>query len=207
MENDTRESMKKSGKEKPLPKPPTSAFGRKERSNQEDQTTLLADRMAAAMAEGKLDEFLKQEMPNNEYARNLATMMMGMTGMMPAGGAVVSSHTAENWEQSQSLENATSGQTPSAEEVPGDVKEAILGGDVRGLRDLLRREHQKRRPCAETKPAEEASASQPVGQPTIDKELIDALIRIATDNSVTLDWIMLRAIKLYVQDYQETGRL
>jgi len=199
--------MKKSVKEKPLPKPPISAFGRKERSDQKDQTTLLADRMAAAMAEGKLDEFLKQEMPDNEYARNLATMMMGMTGMMPAGGAAVSSHTAENGEQPQSLENATSGQTPSAEEVPGDVKTAIQGGDVRGLMDLLRREHQKRRPDDDTKPAEEASASQPVGQPTIDKELIDALIQIATDNSVTLDWIMLRAIKLYVQEYQKTGRL
>ena len=38
--------------------------------------------MAQAAAEGKLDEFLKQEMPDNEYARNLASMMMGMTGMM-----------------------------------------------------------------------------------------------------------------------------
>ncbi len=199
--------MKKSDKEKPLPKPPTSHFGRKERSHQEDQTTLLADRMAAAVAEGKLDEFLKQEMPDNEYARNLATMMMGMTGMMPAGGAAVSSHTTENGDKSQSLESATSGQTPSAEEVPGDVKEAIQGGDVRGLMDLLRREHQKRTPGADTKPAAEAAASQPVGQPTIDKELIDALIRIATDNSVALDWIMLRAIKLYVQEYQKTGRL
>jgi hypothetical protein len=207
METGPRESMKKSDKEKPLPKPPTSPFGRKERSDQEDQTTLLADRMAAAVAEGKLDEFLKQEMPDNEYARNLATMMMSMTGMMPAGGAAVSSHTAENREQPQSLENATSGQTPSAGEVPGDVKKAIQGGDVRGLMDLLRREHQKRRPGVETKTAEEAAASQPVGQPTIDKELIDALIRIATDNSVTLDWIMLRAIRLYVQEYQKTGRL
>lgn len=199
--------MKKSDKEKPLPKPPTSPFGRKERSHQEDQTTLLADRMAAAVAEGKLDEFLKQEMPDNEYARNLATMMMGMTGMMPAGGAAVSSHTTENGDKPQSLESATSGETPSAEEVPGDVKEAIQGGDVRGLMDLLRREHQKRRPGADTKPAAETAASQPVGQPTIDKELIDALIRIATDNSVTLDWIMLRAIKIYVQEYQKTGRL
>jgi len=200
--------MKKSYKEKPLPKPPISAFGRKERSNQKDQTTLLADRMAAAMAEGKLDEFLKQEMPDNEYARNLATMMMGMTGMMPEGGAAVSSHPAENGEQPRSLENETSGQTPSAEDVPGDVKKAIQGGDARGLMDLLRREHQKRRPGADTKPAEEAAAAfQPVGQPTIDKELIDALIRIATENSVTLDWIMLRAIKLYVQEYQKTGRL
>ena len=42
----------------------------------------------------------------------------------------------------------------------GDVKEAIQGGDVRGLMDLLRREHQKRTPGADTKPAAEAAASQ-----------------------------------------------
>jgi len=194
-------------KEKPLPKPPTTAFGRRKRSEQEDQTTLMADRMAAAMSEGKLEEFLQQEMPDNEYARNLATMMMGMTGMMPAGGTAVSSQTPENSEKLLSSENATSGQTPSSEEIPEDVKKAIQGGDVRELMDLLRREHQKRMPGAETTMADEVSASQPVDQPTIDKELIDALIRIATDNSVTLDWIMLRAIKLYVQEYQKTGRL
>jgi len=194
-------------KEKPLPKPPTTAFGRRKRSEQEDQTTLMADRMAAAMSEGKLEEFLQQEMPDNEYARNLATMMMGMTGMMPAGGTAVSSNTPENREQQLSSENEISGQTSSAEEIPEDVKKAIQGGDVRELMDLLRREHQKRRPGVETKPVDEVSASQPIDQPTIDKELIDALIRIATDNSVTLDWIMLRAIKLYVQEYQKTGKL
>ncbi len=44
-------------------------------------------------------------------------------------------------------------------------------------------------------------------QPMIDKELIDALIKIAGENSVTLDWMILRAIRLYVQDYEKTGRL
>lgn len=207
METGPKENMKKTDKEKPLPKPPSTAFGRGKRFEQEDQTTLMADRMAAAMSEGKLEEFLQQEMPDNEYARNLASMMMGMTGMIPAGGTVVSSHTPEKSEQLLSSENATSGQTLSAEEIPEDVKKAIQGGDVRELMDLLRREHQKRMPGAETKSAGEVSAPQPVNQPRIDKELIDALIRIATDNSVTLDWIMLRAIKLYVQEYQKTGRL
>jgi hypothetical protein len=207
MKTGTKENMKKTDKEKPLPKPPTSAFGRRKRSEQEDQTTLMADRMAAAMSEGKLEEFIQQEMPDNEYARNLATMMMSMTGMMPAGGTAVSSHTPEKSEQQLSSENATSGQTPPAEEMPEDVKKAIEGGDVRELMDLLRREHQKRMPGAETKSGEEISEPQSVDQPRIDKELIDALIRIATDNSVTLDWIMLRAIKLYVQEYRTTGRL
>jgi hypothetical protein len=163
--------------------------------------------MAAAMAEGKLDEFLKQEMPDNAYARNLATMMMGMTGMMPPGGAPAPSHAPEGNEQATSFENAALGQTPSAEEVPEEVKKAIQGGDVRGLMDLLRQEHQKRMPGEETTPPEAAAASQPVDQPTIDKELIDAMIQIAKDNSVTMDWIILRAIKVYVEEYRKTGRL
>src|SRR6266540_6002203 len=79
-------------KDKPLPKPPNKAFGNKKRFEEEDdQSTLIADRMAAAMAEGKLDEFIKQELPDNEYARNLVSMMMGMTGMLPMGGGPASS--------------------------------------------------------------------------------------------------------------------
>jgi hypothetical protein len=197
-----------SKKEKPLPKPPNAAFGRKKQFEQpEEQGALLADRMAAAMAEGKLDEFLKQEMPDNDYARNLATMMMGMTGMMPPGGAPAFPHATENKEQPLSSEKAASGQTPSAEEVPEEVRKAIQGGDVRGLMDLLRREHQKRMPGIETKSKEETAVAPPVDQPTIDKELIDALIRIAKDNSVAMDWIILRAIKVYVEEYQKTGKL
>jgi hypothetical protein len=197
-----------SDKEKPLPKPPNTAFGRKKQFEQPDeQAALLADRMAAAMAEGKLDEFLKREMPDNEYARNLATMMMGMTGMMPPGGNPAASHAPANKEQPLSVENAAPGQTPSAEVVPEEVRKAIQGGDVRGLMDLLRREHEKRMPGEETKPAEETTASQPVDQPTIDKDLIDALIQIAKDNSVTMDWIILRAIKVYVEEFRKTGKL
>jgi hypothetical protein len=197
-----------SDKEKPLPKPPNTAFGRKKQFEQpEEQASLLADRMAAAMAEGKLDEFLKQEMPDNEYARNLATMMMGMTGMMPPGGIPAASHAPANKEQPLPSENTAPGQTSSAEEVPEEVRKAIQGGDVRGLMDLLRQEHQKRMPDSETKPPETTAASQPVDQPTIDKELIDALIQIAKDNSVTMDWIILRAIKVYVEEFRTTGKL
>src|SRR5512140_91734 len=115
-----------SNEEKPLPKPPNTAFGRKKQFEQTDeQGALLADRMAAAMAEGKLDEFLKQEMPDNEFARNLATMMMGMTGMMPPGGGSAPPRMPENREQPESSKNAASGRTPSAQEVPEEVRKAI----------------------------------------------------------------------------------
>jgi hypothetical protein len=73
--------------------------------------------------------------------------------------------------------------------------------------DLLRREHQKRMPGAEAGPVEEAPAAHPADQPAIDKDIIDALIRIASDNSVTLDWIILRAIRVYVEEYRKTGKL
>jgi len=192
--------------EKKLPKPPSTPFGRKQAGEQrEEQEPLMADRMAAAMAEGKLEEFLKKEMPDNEHARKLATMMMGMSGMMPAGAGFVPDHPAAAREGEA--------QPPSQQEVPEEAMRAIQGGDVKGLMDILRQEHLKRSPeTAVSGPAETVSSpaampSQPGSMPTIDKELIDAVIQIAKDNSVTMDWIILRAIKVYVEEFRKTGKL
>ena len=41
----------------------------------------------------------------------------------------------------------------------------------------------------------------------IDKELIDAMIEIAKKNSVTMDWMIFRAIKVYAEVYRKTGKL
>ena len=200
-----------SDKEKSLPKPPNKAFGNKKRFEEEnDQSTLIADRMAAAMAEGKLDEFIKQEMPDNEYARNLTSMMMGMTGMLPMGGGPAASPAPEH--QPAALETTGAGpdeQISPATEVPEDLKKAIESGDVKGLKDILRREYLKRTPGADPGMGEEAARPQPQssGMPAIDKELIDAMIQIARDNSVTMDWMILRAIKVYVDEYRKTGKL
>lgn len=185
-----------SNKEKPLPKPPGTAFGRKKRVEQEEeQASLLADRMAAAAAQGKLEEFLEKELPDSQEARTLARMMLGMSGMTPAG------------EQPASSESGAAEQTPSPGELSEDIVKAVQGGDVKGLMDLLRREHQKRMPGTEAGPAEEAAPRQADAQPVVDKDIIDALIRIASDNSVTLDWIILRAIRVYVEEYRKTGKL
>lgn len=200
-------------KDKALPTPPNRAFGNKKRFEQdEDQSTLIADRMAAAMAEGKLDEFIRQEMPDNEYARNLTSMMMGMTGMLPMGGGPTASPSPAQEQQPAPVE--TTGIVPEerispAAEVPEDVRKAIESGDVKGLKDILRREYLKRTPGADPGMSEEAVPSQPqaTGMPAIDKDVIDAMIQIAKDNSVTMDWMILRAIKVYVQEYQKTGRL
>ncbi len=202
-----------SNKDKPLPKPPTKAFGRKNRFEEgEEQSSLLADRMAQAAAEGKLDEFLKKEMPDNEYARNLASMMMGMTGMMPGVGPGMNPPEAKTGGQHPEPEAEASAEVP---EVPEDVRQAIMGGDLDSLMGLLRREHQKRNPDSPLlKPEDEPEAAAPAQEPAsaaqpsaIDKEIIDALVQISANNSVTLDWIILRAIKVYVQEYQKTGKL
>lgn len=189
-----------SRKEKSLPIPPNRPFGRKRNGErEEEQASLLSDRMAAAAAEGKLEEFLEKEMPDNEYARNLAKMMMGMTGMMPAAGVEM--------KQPSASRRGSAGPAASFHEIPEDVQKAIQGGDVKGLMDMLRREHQKRTPGAEEGPVEEAPTAHSADQPTIDKEIIDALIKIALDNGVTLDWIILRAIRVYVEEYRKTGKL
>ena len=200
-------------KDKSLPKPPNKAFGNKKRFEEEDnQSTLIADRMAAAMAEGKLDEFIKQELPDNEYARNLTSMMMGMTGMLPMDGAPAASPSPTPEQQPAASEQAGTGpegQISPAAEGPEDLRRAIEGGDVKGLKDILRREYLKRTPGAEPVMREEAAQPQPLssGMPAIDKELIDAMIQIAKDNSVTMDWMILRAIKVYVDEYRKTGKL
>ncbi len=200
--------MKKSEKNKPLPTPPTTAFGRKKPFEEsEGNEPLTADRMAAAMVEGKLEEFLQQEMPDNEYARNLATMMLGMTGMMPGTGVTQEAQPASNPQQSP--EGAMPEQMVAAGNIPEDVRSAIQSGDVQGVMDKLRREHLKRNPGAGAESPEPAAKEtvRPQDMPAIDKETIDALIGIAQENNVTLDWIILRAIKMYVREYRKSGRL
>lgn len=198
--------------EKPLPKPPSTPFTRKRAGQQNDeQEPLTADRMAQAMAEGKLDEFLQKEMPDNEAARKMAAMMMGMTGMMSMGGPPMAPQSLLQQQPSPAPEVNASEQILTPRDVPDDVRKAIESGDVKGLKELLRREYLKRTPGAtfDTNEAAAAPAPQPQtsGMPTIDKELIDAMIEIAKENSVTMDWMILRAIKVYVEEYRKTGKL
>ena len=200
--------MKKSTKNKPLPKPPATAFGRKRQFEEgTGQEPLTADRMAAAIAEGKLDEFLKQEMPDNEYAKRLATMMMGMTGMMPYSGAPQAAPTASS--PGPSPESGKSEQPITARDVPEPIRKAARDGDVQGLMNMLRQEHQKRNPNAhEELPKTKAVSPSPQQDKSgIEQAHVDALIRIAKENNVTIEWMIFRAIKFYVQEYRRTGKL
>ena len=135
-----------SHKEKPLPRPSSTPFTRKKGGeHREDHESLTADRMAQAMAEGKLDEFIKQEMPDNEYARNLSNMMMGMTGMMPMAGMPAAAPPVEP--QPSATAASTEQELPVAnvpQEVLENARKAIEGGDVKSLMGLLQQEHRKR---------------------------------------------------------------
>lgn len=143
-------------KEKPqrsLPRPPKTPFGGNRSSfGSEDATdsSLLADKLAMAAAEGRLEDFLNSQLPDSEQARALAMMMLSMSGMA---------------------------------------------------------EHQSRSAISEMSPKEMQNSRSSV-EPTVqEKELIDKLIAIASDNNTTVDWLIMRALRIYIQDYERTGRL
>lgn len=197
-----------SDSEKPLPRPQGSPFGPGKRFEQENgESPLLADEIAIAASHGKLDEFMQKNMPDNEYAKSLTMMMMGMTGMLPPEG----SHSMpKNDNEAASVDVAPSDKTIPETEVPGDAVNAIHSGDVKGLMEILEREHKKRMNDSDPSVRSEDPApygSQQDAQPNIEKEILDQLIKIASGNNVTLDWIVLRALKLYVKEYVKTGRL
>ena len=194
--------------EKPLPKPPKTPFGKKRMSEEEreGQAPLMADQMAMAAATGNLDEFMQKNIPDNEHARKLAMMMMGMTGMMPPG-AIPGSGTGAMQPPLDPPQHEQATDTGPTAEVPEDVRQAIMSGNMEALKGLLIREHQKRTGSTieEVPPAQEAGFNNaPSG---IEKEVLDELIRIASANSVTLDWLIMRALKGYIQEYQKNGKL
>ncbi len=179
--------------ERPLPEP---TFGRKGRREDREEQLLMADEIARASAEGKLDEFLQKEVPDNDYARKLVSMMMGMTGMAPV---------IDRQDVAEPPASPASGSS-SPPEVPPEVTAALREGDVQGLMGILQKEYGKRFPGEGQDTSEKMGADKPA-KPSIERDVIETLIKISTDNDVSLDWLTLRAIKLYVQEYQRTGRL
>jgi len=198
-----------SKKEKPLPKPPSTPFGRKRSfEDNENREPLMADRIAMAMSQGKLDEFLQKELPDNEHARKLAEMMMGMSGMMPAEG--FSGNPAREAEEfSKERASEEHGERSSDIQPPKDIVNAVQAGDLQGLMGLLAREHAKRTGSSITDtPHEEKNPIAPSSaEPAVDKEVIDRLMKIASDNDLSLDWLFFRALKRYIEEYKKTGNL
>lgn len=192
-----REGPHVADQKKPLPKPPTSAFGRRKPMPEQNAQDLIADRMAEAAATGGLEDFLSRELPDSEHARSLATMMMGMTGMMPTAAPPKEPHAAKT---------ESAGPAPDAA-VSEDVRQAVLSGDVKNVMEVLRREHQKRSGSGEAGPAAQTPEAAEPSAPSEEKVIVDTLIRIAAENQVTVDWVIMRAMKLYLQEFQKTGRL
>ncbi len=181
-------------KDRSLPKPPNPAFGRKRRSEDGEDRALMADEIARAAAEGRLEEFLSKEVPDNDYARLLVSMMMDMTGMT----SVAKSPDAKEEPSSPpaSVENLS--------EPPAEVIEAVGNNDLAALNELLQSEHKKRHPQGEQE-IERPAVSPP--KPSIERQIIEDLVKIASDNDVSLDWLTFRALKLYLQEYRKSGRL
>ncbi len=88
-----------------------------------------------------------------------------------------------------------------------DVLKAVEAGDVKSLKELLEREHRKRMPDAIVSPISEENTARFLEQPGIEKDLFDGILKIASDNNLTPDWVLIRALKAYVREYQRTGRL
>ena len=199
-----------SEKERPLPQPPSTPFGLKKRFEQPgEDSPLVADQLAMAMAEGKLDEYIEQEMPDNEHARKLAMMMMGMSGM--ADTVPPAKKDAAEKPEEESNEVLPEAKVPF--QPPEDLVKAAVDGDVKGLMEILHREYEKINPRSilseahSGTPADKRSAAEQGTTPAVEKEIVDALAAIADENSLTMDWLILRAMKLYVQEYKKTGRL
>lgn len=181
-----------SKKEKPLPAPP----GHRKFHEGEDNSPILADRIAEAMAEGKLKEFMEHEIPDSEQARALVSMMMGMTGLLPPEGLKDEGKSEKDASGSRPRKTV-----PPASEPPEDIRKAAHAGDMEKLVGLLKREHGKREDTGSGIGSEEQTAA------TIGKEDIDRLLRIASENGLSPDWIILRAVRVYIREYEKTGRL
>ncbi|GAB4390209.1 MAG: hypothetical protein Kow0025_20650 [Thermodesulfovibrionales bacterium] len=201
-------------KERGLPKPPgqRKAFGGE--AGDERERRLMADDLAEAAARGKLEEFMEKEFSGSEAARALAAMMMGMTGMLPPEG-VSPEGPAPQKPGGPEKEKAKG----PAGGPPADVVEAATAGDAGRLMGLLEREHRKRAGGGKgpggappKKKAGEAKAAQgpaagPLPEDSAAKHVAEELARIARENGLSVDWVVFRALKLYVEDYGRSGRL
>jgi len=157
---------------------------------------------------GKLEEFMETEFEGNEHARRLASMMMGMTGINPSVGTRRATGSSEE------------AQTGSAEgPPPEDVVQAAQAGDVGRLMSMLAREHEKRtgtqvgtaagsaKPKTSRKKGAKKEPAAEEAAPGFDRDTLDTLVSISRENGVSIDWLIARAIKLYIRDYKTTGRI
>ncbi len=197
-----------SKKNRELPKPPEGPFSPGRRfgpKGEGSETAETADRMTMAMMEGRLEEFMKENFGDTPYAENLAMMMLGASGMLPAG--VEMKEPAQKKKAPKKAPRKSEAKRSPAE-VPAEVLDAAKAGDVERLKGLLS-EHVG----VDMKEKDEAGkkAVLPEGagskEAVFDKTVMDTLIKIASENNVSVDWVISRALKLYSRDYITTGRI
>ncbi len=183
----------------PLPQPPKTPFGRDKWGfdrEGEQQGPMLADRMAMAAAQGRLEEFIKTNIPDSDHARALAMMVFGMSGM--ADIAIPKSST--NNDQPLDMTPQDNPATPPPEE----MLKAVGSGDIHRVKEMLKEEYLRRSGPITDAPLGAGSSIQPTEE---ERDLLQRLQRIALDNKTSTDWLMMRALKLYIEDYERTGRL
>jgi len=90
---------------------------------------------------------------------------------------------------------------------PEDVLKSVHAGDVKSLKELLALEHKKRMPGAAPPKSSEENAARFLEQPDIEKDRIEGIMKISAENDLAPDWVFVRALKVYVREYERTGRL
>lgn len=194
-------------KDRPLPQPPKRPFQRRG-SFQEDSSEgpLLADRLMRASAEGTLEKLMTQELPDSEYGRKLSELLMGLTGMMPPVNNL--NHDHKDRKGTSAENRSISRETESySDEPPEDIQKAVQSGDVNLLMELLYREHKKRMPDSEAELFFDKNDPRSQKPPVVDKDLFDQMISIAAEHNVSQEWLLMRAIRLYIDEYNRTRRL
>jgi hypothetical protein len=180
-------------KKSPLPIPPGSAFGpRKRLRGKPEDESLLADKMALALSQGRLNDFLAEEFPGNENARKLADVMMQMTGMAPTARPATPPERPRKGKRGATGKEPPGAANPSATET-AETLASLLGGT--------------RKEDAERAGTTRGEAGGPGVEAFLDKDVIDTLMKIAEENKVSIDWVMARALRLYARDYITTGRI
>ena len=214
---------------KPLPTPPNKKpFGHHQGSeSSQNSEGMIADKMSVAMAQGKLDSFIEKEFDGNKNASKLANMMMGMTGM-GQGFAPPTSPAPEAHQETPPSETKTEADAPTPEEAlkgiapPEEILKATMSGDVKKLTELLKKASMDNKPegapeedsAQGTMPPKRSTAEAPLGEeeptagtPVMEKQILKDLIEMSSKNSVSVDWLIEGALKLYLQDYKNTGRM
>jgi len=186
----------------PLPKPPKTPFGRDKWGldrEGEQGVPMLADRMAMAAAQGRLEEFIKTHIPDSDHARALAMMVLGMSGM--ADIVPPKSNINSDQPTDRASDNTP---TPLA---PEEMLKAVNSGDINSVKEILKEEYLRRSGPINDDPSNPPRLDNKIQPTDEERDLLQRLQKIASDNKTSTDWLMMRALKLYIEDYERTGRL